>query len=82
MVIQNRGQAEVVIIPFADYELLQEARERHRRQQAIAILKQIALEAGSRNEAMRLDDAQKIADDITAEAVKNLAQQGKVQFSA
>ena len=52
VVIENRGQAEAVIIPFADYDLLQEARERRRRQQAVAALKQIALEVSGRNEAM------------------------------
>ena len=72
IIIQNRGEAEVVMIPFADYALLQEARERKRRQQAIAELRQIAQMVGERNADLSTEDAQKIADEITREAIHNL----------
>lgn len=78
VVIENRGQAEAVIIPFADYDLLQEARERRRRQQAVAALKQIALEVSGRNEAMSEAEAQEVADELTTEAINNLA--GRVNY--
>lgn len=80
VVIENRGQAEAVIIPFADYDLLQEARERRRRQQAVMALKQIALEVSGRNEAMSEGEAQEVADELTTEAITNLAGQGKLLF--
>lgn len=76
VVIQSRGQAKAVIIPIADYDL-QEARERRRRQKAIAELKQIALESGNRNEGMPQKEAERIADEVTAEAIDSLAEQGK-----
>lgn len=72
IIIQNRGEAEAVMIPFADYGLLQEARERKRRQQAIAELRQIAQMVGERNASLSTEDAQKIADEITREAIHNL----------
>ncbi|MDA0242422.1 MAG: type II toxin-antitoxin system Phd/YefM family antitoxin [Chloroflexi bacterium] len=72
IIIQNRGEAEAVMIPFADYALLQEARERKRRQQAIAELRQIAQMVGERNASLSTEDAQKIADEITREAIHNL----------
>ena len=80
VVIQNRGQAEAVIIPFADYELLQEARERRRRQEAVAELREIAEEVNARNKRMTEDEAQEIAAAITDEAISNLANKGQVKF--
>ena len=80
VVIQNRGQAEAVIIPFTDYDLLQEARERRRRQQAVGELRQIAQEVSARNNRMTQDEAQEIADAITDEAINNLVNKGQVIF--
>lgn len=80
VIIQNRGKAEAVIIPFADYDLLQEAREKRRRQQAIAELHQIAREIEAKNEPMTKAEADAIADEIAKEAVENLKARGKVAF--
>jgi prevent-host-death family protein len=80
VIIQNRGEAEAVIIPFTDYDLLQEARERRRRQQVIAELKQIAQEVGARNQEMTTAEAAEISDEISREAINNLINQGKVVF--
>ena len=80
VVIQNRGQAEAVIIPYADYALLQEARERRRRQQAIAELNQIARDIEAQNEPLTDEEAAALADEIAREAVENLKAQGKVTF--
>jgi prevent-host-death family protein len=80
VVIQNRGRAEAVIIPFADYELLQEAREQRRRRQAIAELHQIAREIEAQNETLSEQEANTIAEEIVSDAIKNLADQKKVAF--
>ena len=80
VVIQNRGQAEAVIIPFADYELLREARERRRRQQAVDELRQIAQKVRAGNNRMTQDEAQEIADAITDEAINNLVDKDQVIF--
>ena len=80
VVIQNRGKAEAVIIPIADYELLQEARERQRRQQALDELKQIALEMRAHTPVLSQVEADELADEIMNEAVNNLIQQGIVTF--
>ena len=87
VVIQNRGQAEAVIIPFTDYELLQEARERRRRQQAVDELRQIAQEVNARNNRTKCrkprltqDEGQEIADAITDEAINSLVNKGQVIF--
>jgi prevent-host-death family protein len=80
IVIQNRGQSEAVIIPFADYDLLQEAREKRRRQQAIAELHQIAREIEAKNEPLTDKEVKSLADEIAREAVESLKNQGKVVF--
>lgn len=80
VIIQNRGQSEAVIIPFADYALLQEARERKRRQKAVAELKRIAAEVGAKNQEMTTAEADAISDEISREAIGRLVNQSKVAF--
>lgn len=74
VVIQNRGQAEAVIIPYADYALLQEARERQRRQAALDELQQIAQEVQARNAPMTAVAADELAAEIVREAIETLSQ--------
>lgn len=80
VIIQNRGQAKAVLIPYDDYRLLQTAREQQRKLDAIAELKQIAQEVRSRNPIMTPSEADEIADQITREAIDNLVTKGKVIF--
>lgn len=80
VIIQNRGQAEAVIIPFADYELLQAAREKRRRQQAIAELHQIARKIEAQNETISEQKADTIAEEVVTETIKSLIDQKKVAF--
>ena len=80
IIIQNRGQAKAVLIPYIDYQLLQIAREQQRKKKAIAELKQIAQEVRSRNQMVAPDEAERIADEVTREAIDNLVTQGKVIF--
>jgi len=80
VVIRNRGRAEAVIIPFADYELLQTAREKRRRQQAIAELHQIAREIEAQNQTLSEQEADLIVEDVVSETIKNLIDQKKATF--
>ena len=82
VVIQNRGRPEAVLIPYADYEMLKEAREIERRKKAIQALKQIAQEVGERNQDLSVQDVEQLADEVTREAIDNLVQQGNVTFQA
>ncbi len=80
VVIQNRGRAEAVLIPYADYELLQAARTKRRRQQALEELRQIALEINERNKDMPQEEVERLADEIADEVIENLVKKGKVTF--
>lgn len=65
LVIQNHGEAEAVMTPVPDSALLQEARERRRRQRVIAQLRQIAQVVGERNANMPSAAAAQLADEVT-----------------
>ncbi len=80
VIIQNRGEAEAVIIPIADYDLLREARERKRRQQAIAELKRLAATLDQKNHDLTETEAEVLADEMSRDAINSLAAQGKVTF--
>jgi prevent-host-death family protein len=80
VIIQNRGQAKAVLIPYADYRLLQIAREQQRQKEAIEELKQIAQAVRSRNQMMTPGEAERVADEVTREAIDGLMAQGKVVF--
>ena len=80
VIIQNRGEAEAVIIPYGDYALLQEAHEKQRRQQAIAELHQIARYLQAQNEPLTEAEVDSLAEEVTQEAVANLQATGKVTF--
>ena len=80
VVIENRGRPEAVIIPYSDYEVLQQARENERRKKAIQALQRIADEVGSRNKDMSEEEANGLADEITREAIDSMVKKGTVRF--
>lgn len=79
VVIQNRGQPEAVIISYSDYEILQQARENERVKKAIQALQQIAEEVGDSTQ-MTQQEADRLADEITREAVDRMVEKGTVRF--
>jgi prevent-host-death family protein len=79
VVIQNRGQPEAVIISYSDYEMLLQARENERVKKAIQALQQIADEVGDSTQ-MTKQEADRLADEITREAVDNMVEKGIVSF--
>jgi len=80
VIIQNRGRATAVLIPYVDYRLLQAAREQQRKEEALEELKQIAQEVRSRNQTITPSEAERIADEVTREAIDSLMAQGTVVF--
>lgn len=80
VIVQSRGQSKAVIIPFADYELLQQARERARKRKAIEELKAIAQRVRAANPDMTAEQADQIGEEVTREAIENLVNKGEVVF--
>lgn len=82
VVIQNRGQAQAVIIPYADYQLLKEAREQQRRAAAIAELKRLAQAVRQTTPPLSEQEADALADEVTRDAIDTLIADGKVSFES
>lgn len=80
VIIQNRGRSEAVIISYQDYELLQQARGQEQRQAALSMLQELAQTVRTRNEELDDDEAERLSDELTREAVRSLADKGKVKF--
>jgi prevent-host-death family protein len=80
VVIENRGRPEAVIISYSDYGVLQQAREDERVKMEIQALQRIADEVGSRNKDMSEEEADKLANEITREAIENMVNKGTVSF--
>lgn len=81
VIIQNRGRSKAVIIPFTDYELLREAREKKRISEAVAELKQLAQEISARAKHLSEEEAYQIADEVTRESIEALEKKGKIKFA-
>jgi prevent-host-death family protein len=80
VIIQSRGYPQVVIVPFKEYEEMQQLKERARRAAAIARLQALAREVQAQNEGITLDEADAIADEITRTAIDQLVAKGMVKF--
>jgi prevent-host-death family protein len=80
VIIQSRGYPQVVIVPFKEYEEMQQLKERARRAAAIAELHKIALEMQARNADLTPDEANALADEITRAAINQLVEKGEVRF--
>lgn len=82
VIVQNYGEPKAVIISIEDYELLQDAREKARLRAAVEELKAIAKEVRGRNPQFTPEEADKIADEITREAIQSLIDKGEITFEA
>lgn len=82
IIIESRGKPQVALIPYVEYEELLKLKERARREAALAQLRELAREVQAQNRDLSEEEAASIADELTREAIKSLASQGKVQFES
>lgn len=80
VIVENRGKPRVVIIPFEEYERLEEIKEQERREKALARLEEIAAEVRARNPDLNAEEAEQLADQVTRETIERMADEGKVTF--
>ncbi len=81
VVIQNRGRSKAVIIPFSDYELLREAREKERVKKAVEELRQLASEVSANFSDMTDEEIDEISKEVVRESIAALEAKGKITFS-
>jgi prevent-host-death family protein len=82
VIVENRGQPQVVLIPYSEYEELQRLKERARRQEALAQLRELAREVQAQNRDLSEAEAANLADELTREAIDSLAAQDRVRFES
>ncbi len=80
MIVESHGEPRAVIISFDEYEKLQGLREQQRRREALDKLRQLKAEVSSRNQDLTEAQAYELADQISREAINNLAVQGEIRF--
>lgn len=82
VIVESRGKPQVALVPYEEYERLQKLKQRARREEALAQLRELAREVQAQNEDLSEDEAGGIADELTREAIESLAEQGKVRFES
>ena len=82
VIVESRGKPQVALVPYEEYERLQKLKQRARREEALAQLRELAREVQAQNEDLSEDEAGGIADELTREAIESLAEQGKVRFAS
>lgn len=80
VIVENRGAPTVVIIPYTEYEKVQELKEQERRRQAIERLRKLRDEVMARNQDLTPEEGDALADEIARDAVNSLVEKGKVRF--
>jgi len=80
VVIQNRGEAEGVLISYADYALLQAARLRDQRQAALDKLRRLAEENAPYNADLSEEEVDALADEVTRSAIDSLVEKDIIRF--
>ncbi len=80
VIVESRGEPKVVLMPYGEYEEMQKIKEEVRRRQALAKLEQLRDRVRSRNEKLKEEEAQGLADRFTREVVAEMVREGKLQF--
>jgi prevent-host-death family protein len=82
IIVESRGQPQVVLVPYDEYQELQRLKERARREAALAQLRELAREVQAQNQDLSEAEAERVADELTREAIDSLAAQGKIRFES
>lgn len=84
VIVESRGQAQAVIIPIEDYDLLQDAREQKRRADALQKLQKLGEELRAKSQDLPdLDEseAEKLAERFSQEVIAEMIADGKIKYS-
>lgn len=82
IIIESRGKPQVALVPYDEYERLQKLKQRAKREEALAQLRELAREVQAQNLDLSEGEAASIADELTREAIESLAAQGKIRFES
>lgn len=80
VIVENRGVPTAVLIPYAEYEVLQAVKEQQRRQALLAEMRDLRARVSARNVDLGEAEAEVLADEVTEEAVASLVERGVIRF--
>ncbi len=80
VIVESRGEPKVVLVPYSEFEEMQRIKEEVRRRQALAKLQKLRDRVRERNEDLKEEDAQNLADRLTREVVADMVKEGKIRF--
>ncbi len=80
VIVESRGAPKVVLLPYAEYEEIQEIKEAVRRRQALAKLEQLRKKVRSRNAGLSGKEAAALANRFTRDVIEEMVKEGKIQF--
>ena len=80
VIVESHGEPTVAIISIADYEELKALRERKRREEAFARLRELARQISEQNANLTPEEADALADRFSHDLVEDLVAKGKVRF--
>ena len=81
VVVESRGRPKAVIMPYAEYEIVQSLREKERRHAALQRMQELAAANQELNQDLTPEEAENLADEVTRKAVERLAAEDKVSFT-
>lgn len=80
MIVENRGEPTAVIISIAEYQQMQELKEKARRSEALGQMRKLRDSVMARNRDLGAEEADSLADRFSREVVRDMAEDGKVRF--
>ena len=80
VIVEKRGAPTAVLISYAEYEVLQEMKERQRRQLLLAKMRDLRARVSARNPDIGEAEAEALADEVTDGAVASLVERGAIRF--
>jgi prevent-host-death family protein len=72
VIIENRGNPHVVLVPYDEYDKLKGLREQVRRAEAWARLQQVAQEVQGKNRDLTSEEADELADRFVREVINDI----------
>jgi prevent-host-death family protein len=80
VVIKRHGEPEIAMMPFDEYEETRALREQKRREEALDKLRALQKRVSARFQDLSQAEIEKIADQISRDALESLVKKGVVRF--
>src|SRR3989344_9365845 len=81
VIVENRGQPVVAIVPLEELKVMKEFKEQEKRKKALSMLKNARAEVQTRiKNKLTLQKASGLADRFSKDLVKDLEKEGRIKF--